>query len=94
MTLASRDHRYDNVHRARCAKAFGEHIRQLRLFDRRPIEQLAPQAGLSVSEWHAIENGELRLAWEQVLMLATVLHLGRSWMSYLFRLSAEAWGGE
>jgi hypothetical protein len=92
--IASRDHRYDDVHREACAKAFGQHIRSLRLLDDRPLEELALGAGLTIEEWEAIENGQLRLAWEQVLMLAMVLRLGRSWMPHLMKLCAGAWGDE
>ena len=80
------------AHRQACARILGEHIRTARERDGRPLEKLAPLAGLTVEDWLAIEDGQLQLAWEQVLMLATVLRLGRSWMPYLLRLSARAWG--
>ena len=79
-------------HARGCAEAFGAHIHSARLQDGRCLEELAPQAGLTVAEWEAIEAGQLPLAWEQVLMLATVLRLGRSWMPYLRKLCAKAWG--
>lgn len=74
-----------------CAEILGYHIRSLRLRDGRPLEELAPKAGLTVEEWEAIEAGQRPMAWEQVLLLAMVLHLGRSWMPYLMKLWAKAW---
>ena len=72
------------------AKALGELIRAARLADGRSLEELVPKAGLTESEWEAIEAGELPVAWEQILMLAMVLRLGRSWMPYLSKRWAEA----
>jgi hypothetical protein len=76
------------------ARSFGENIRIARINDRRPLEELAPKAGLTVEEWESIEAGQLPIAWEQVLLLARVLRLGRSWMPYLMKLWAKAWGGK
>jgi hypothetical protein len=73
------------------AKSLGELIRAARLANGRPLAELAPEAGLTESEWQAIEAGELPVAWEQILMLAMVLRLGRSWMPYLSKRWAAAW---
>jgi DNA-binding XRE family transcriptional regulator len=78
-------------HRQLCARMLGEYIRMARKGDGRPLEELAPSAGLTVEEWTEIEEGRLQPAWEAVLMLATVLRLGRSWMPYLRRLYVKAW---
>lgn len=86
-----RDPRYVAHHAQACAEILGYHIRSLRLLDGRSLEELAPKAGLTVAEWGAIEAGQLPMAWEQVLMLAMVLRLGRSWMPYLAKLWAKAW---
>ena len=88
-----RDPRYVASHRKVCARIFGEHIGHLRRLDGRPLEELAPQAGLTVEEWEQIEGGRLRLACEQVLMFGMVFHLGRSWVRYLLRVAGIAWGG-
>lgn len=85
---------HDAYHARHCAEILGQHIRSLRQSDDRPLEELAPQAGLTVTDWEAIEAGQLPVAWEQILLLARVLHLGRSWMPYLAKLGAGAWGDE
>ena len=73
-----------------CARLFGDHIRHCRCLDGRPIEELAPMAGLSPAEWEAIEAGHAPCTVEQVLMLASVLRLGDSWLKVLLRLCARA----
>jgi Helix-turn-helix domain len=89
-----RDPRHVAHHAQVCAEILGSHIRSARLRDGRSLEKLAPSAGLTVAEWGAIEAGQLPMAWEQVLLLAMVLRLGRSWMPYLMRLWAKAWGNQ
>jgi hypothetical protein len=71
-----------------CARLLGEHIRAARLTDGRPLEKLAPQAGLTVPIWESIEAGETPCAWECICMMAVALHLGRSWVPRLSRLWA------
>jgi hypothetical protein len=73
-----------------CAKLFGELIRHFRELDGRPIEKLAPSAGLSPEGWEAIEAGQAQFCLEQVLLLATVLHLGDSYLVPLLSLGAGA----
>ena len=74
-----------------CAKSFGQLIQIARRGDGRPLEELAPLAGLTVPEWEEIEAGRIPDTWEEVLLIAQVLHLGRSWMPYLTRRYAGAW---
>ena len=73
-----------------CARLLGEHIQAARLSDGRPLEELAPQAGLTVLQWADIEAGQSPCAWECICVIAMVLHLGRSWMPRLSRLWAAA----
>ena len=73
-----------------CARCFGELIRSCRELDGRPIEELAPWAGLSPEGWEAIEDGRAPVCLEQVLLLATALHLGDSWLVPLLSLGAGA----
>jgi hypothetical protein len=82
------DARQVDGHAQACAEILGGHIHSARLRDGRSLEELAPQAGLTATEWLALEHGTLLVAWEQILMLAIVLHLGRSWTPYLKKL----WG--
>ena len=78
-------------YRAASARSLGDYIRIARKRDGRPLEELAPLAGLTTEEWTEIEEGRLQPAWEAVLMLATVLRLGRSWMPRLRRVYIRAW---
>ena len=72
-----------------CARCFGELIRSCRELDGRPIEELVSWAGLSPEEWQAIEAGQAPpVCLEQVLLLATALHLGDSWLVPLLSLGA------
>jgi Helix-turn-helix domain len=73
------------------ARGFGQFIQIARRGDGRPLEELAPLAGLTVPEWEEIEGGRIPDTWEQVCLIAQVLHLGRSWMPYLTRRYAGAW---
>jgi len=73
-----------------CARLFGELIRHCRELNGRPLEELAPLAGLSPAEWEAIEAGQAPDTVEQVLLLATALRLGDSWLPPLVHLCAQA----
>ena len=73
-----------------CARLLGEHIRSARLRDGRPLEEIAPMAGLTAPEWECIEAGQAPDTWEQVCLIAAVLYLGRSWTPYLSQLWAVA----
>ena len=73
-----------------CATLLGQHIQAARLWDGRPLEEIAPLAGLTVPEWKGIEAGQAPDTWEHICLIAAVLHLGRSWMPYLSRLWIKA----
>ena len=73
-----------------CARILGEHVQAARLRRGRPLAELAPLAGLTVPEWERIEAGQAPDTWEQILLIAMVLYLGRSWMPYLSQLWAMA----
>ncbi len=75
-----------------CGKAFGELIRKMRMNDDRTLEEIAPLAALTVPEWEDIEAGQVPDTWEQVCLMATALHLGRSWMALLGQFYAGAMG--
>ena len=69
-----------------CAKILGEHLQIARRNDGRPIEDLAPLAGMTTPEWKAIEAGEAPDTWEFILMMGAVLHMGPRWMLNLAHL--------
>lgn len=73
------------------ARNLGEIIRAIRLRDGRPLEELAPQAGLTPAGWEEVEAGQPP-CWELVLLMAHALRLGPSWRPYLARLCAGAMG--
>ncbi len=75
------------------AKSFGQFIQIARRGDGRPLEELAPLAGLTVPEWEEIEGGQLPDTWEHVCLIVQALQLGPSWMPYLKRRYAGAWRG-
>jgi len=70
----------------RAAQALGQHIRQARGSDERPLEEIARGAGLTATEWLAIEEGRARCLWEQVCLIATTLALDQEWLSSVFPL--------
>ena len=82
--------RRSNSNPVLCARLLGEHVREIRLLDGRPLEELAPLVGLAAPEWERIEAGQAPDTWEQVCLIAMVLHLGRSWTPYLVHLWAGA----
>ena len=70
------------------AQLLGSSIRAARLLDGRPLEELAPQAGMTVQEWEQMETGEVLPCWELLLWVTGMLSMGRSWVPYLARLYA------
>lgn len=78
------------AYRRLCAQAFAEHIRAARLRGGRALAELAPGAGITVSEWEQIEAGRIPDAWEQVLRLVAALGIDRSWLPYFARLCEGA----
>lgn len=74
-----------------CGQILGEQIREARLQDGRPLEELAPLAGLTVAEWEAIEAGQVPDTWEQICLMATALQQDRSWRASLVHLCQGAW---
>jgi transcriptional regulator with XRE-family HTH domain len=73
-----------------CSRLFGELIRHCREQDGRPLEELGRLAGLTPAQWGSIEAGQSPDCVEQVLLLATALRLGDSWLAALLRLCAQA----
>jgi transcriptional regulator with XRE-family HTH domain len=73
-----------------CAEILGRHIRSARLRDGRPLEEIAPLAGLTVPEWEEIEAGRAPDTWEHICLISAVLYLGRSWRPYLAQLWVRA----
>jgi len=68
------------------ARMLGFSIRAARLMDGRPLEELAPLAGLTVAEWMEVETGQVPPAWELVVWLAQLFGLGPKWLKYMLPL--------
>lgn len=71
------------------ARMLGERIRLYRQRDGRPIEQLAPLAGLSVKEWETIEAGEAPESFETIEQIYHAVDAGLiigelDYLQYLF----------
>jgi hypothetical protein len=73
-----------------CGQILSDHLRQARLRGGRPVEQVAPLAGLTVPEWRAIEEGEVPDTWEHICLMAAALHIGPTWMPWLMKLYVGA----
>lgn len=72
-------------------ESFGELIRSARLRDGRPLNEIAPSAGLTVTQWEAIEAGHVPDTVEHVYLMAQVLHLGRLFRAFLVQLCVGVW---
>lgn len=65
------------------ARKLGELIQSERMLDGRPIEELAPLAGLTVEEWVAIEGGQPPDSMIYLLLIGyTALRCSSMWMAY------------
>jgi hypothetical protein len=71
-----------------CAELLGAYIRSLRTRDGRPLEEIAPLAGLTAPQWEQIEAGQAPDLPEQVGLISSVLFLDHAWGCYLMRLWA------
>jgi len=89
--LSSRDSHATSLRCKVSGQVFGELIRKARVADGRPFEEIAPLAGLTVSEWVEIEAGRVPDTWEHVCLLANALGLSRSWMASVVHHCVEAW---
>ena len=76
-----------------CAHLLGKHIRIARTSDGRPVEKLAPSAGMTVEEWESIEAGQAPDTWEYICMMIWVLNIGPQWRRYLAQLYEGACSG-
>jgi hypothetical protein len=81
-----------SLRRKASGQLFGEMIRNFREEDGRPLEKLAPLAGLTVAKWKEIEAGRVPDIWEHVCLPANALGLDRSWLTSVVHLCEEARG--
>ena len=67
---SSRDPRAISLRGKASGHVFGELARKSRVADRRPLEEIARLAGLTVPEWVEIEAGRVPDTWEHGCLLA------------------------
>ena len=69
-----------------CARTLGYLIHQIRMLDDRPLEEIAPLAGLTVADWRAVEAGSAPDSWEQVRLMGDAINCHPVHMLELDRL--------
>lgn len=57
-----------------CARILGYLIYHIRMLDDRPLEEIAPLAGMTVDGWLAIEAGATPGTREQVQLMGDAIH--------------------
>jgi transcriptional regulator with XRE-family HTH domain len=90
--LSSSDSHAISLRRKVSGQVFGELIQKARVADGRPLEEIAPLAGLTVSEWMEIEAGQVPDTVEHICLLANALGLSQSWKSSVVNHCVETWG--
>ena len=70
---------------------FGDMLREVRVREDRSVEQAAEAAGMSTSEWEAVEAGQVPENWEKARRMADAISTDRSWMVTLVMFCQEAW---
>jgi len=75
----------------RCAQHVGDLILSARNLDGRPLEEVAPLAGLTVDEWLELEaGGAADFCWETILLIRQVLRCDATWMAYVAKFYKAA----
>lgn len=71
---------------------FGQLIQGVREEQGRSLEDAARLAGMTASEWEAIEGGKVPSTREQLVSMAEALEIGWEWMAAIAVLCRQAWG--
>jgi len=74
------------------AQFFGSLIREAREQRGRSVEETAPQAGMTVEEWEAMEAGKVPATREQLASIAGALQVEWNSIAGLAVLCRQAWG--
>jgi len=88
---SSRSRRTTPFRRKAWSQLFGSLIREAREERGRSVEEAAEAAGMSTSEWEAVEAGQVPETWEKVRRMADGLGIDRSWIVPLVLFCREAW---
>ena len=70
---------------------FGSLLREAREERGRSVEEAAEAAGLSNTEWEAVEAGQVPENWEKIRQMAEGLGGDRMWLAPLVLFCHEAW---
>jgi len=70
---------------------FGHLLREVRVESGGSIEQAASAAGMEVSQWEAVEGGQVPETWAEICRMTEALGLDRTGMAGLVLLCQEAW---
>ena len=89
--LSSRSRRTTSFRREAWSQLFGSLLREAREERGRSVEEAAEAAGMSTSEWEAVEAGQVPETWEKVRRMADGLGIDRSWIVPLVLFCREAW---
>ena len=89
---SSRPRRTTPFRRQAWGRLFGSLLREAREERGRSVEEVAEAAGLSTTEWEAVEAGQVPETWEQVRRMADGLGGNRMWLAPLVLFCHEAWG--
>lgn len=72
-------------------RIFGDGLREVRVREGRSIEEAAEAAGMEVTEWEAVEAGQVPENWEKARRMADAISADPSWMATLVMFCQEAW---
>ena len=70
---------------------FGGMLREARLERGRSVEEAAQAASIEVSEWEAVEAGQVPQDWAEVCRMTDALGVDRGWAAALVMFCHEAW---
>jgi transcriptional regulator with XRE-family HTH domain len=70
---------------------FGHLLREVRVESGRSIEQAASASGMEVSQWEAVEDGQVPETWAKICRMTEALGLDRTGTAGLVLLCQEAW---
>ncbi|WP_348263272.1 helix-turn-helix transcriptional regulator [Telmatobacter sp. DSM 110680] len=89
---SSRSRRSTPFYRQAWGHLFGGLLRDAREERGCSLENAAQAAGMEVTQWEAVEAGQVPENWEQVHRMADGLGIDRSWLIPLVLFCHEAWG--
>jgi transcriptional regulator with XRE-family HTH domain len=83
--------RFTEFRRKTWGNMFGGLLREARLEMGRSVEDAAGAAGMEVSEWEAVEAGQVPKDWAEVCRMTDALGVDRGWAAALVMFCQQAW---